>query len=1168
MTAFEFFVFLGFALWILIHSRRANQRIEELEKRLEELGDGRTAETRALGETPLARAKREASEPPGPEAAGQAAPPPAPAATPPPMPPTERPAGPRPGLVPRPAPEPRREPAPPRRPPQPVREWKPVLEKLKLWPPSGENAEAAIGAWWMSRLGLIVLIIGAVFFGVRIAENTPPGVRLATLGAIAAGVAILGVWLERRLPAFGRLISAGGLALGYLVAFAAYALEATKVIENPALGFIVQALAVVVVVAWSWWKRDEAIATMAVVLGFVACAFSHHFALDHFVIAGLLCLAAAGGALLVLRGWRWPCGCGMTAAWAGFLVLGISRWAPGEGPGFMMEFGSLAALVVILEAASFLDYGRRPAAGSSAESERWRRRLTLANTSLAISIGWLVLRMTYPPAVESSHISTFYLGFAAIIGLFAGTRLWKSHPVAITETYFLKAAGLLALFFIACFEGPTRWLSLSGQVLAMLFVWRRSRLKWVEAGIAALFLGTVAVVAHDIVVNPETFQLFGIRSGVGLASLTLLTTAVALHGAWTGAGGAPERTPGTRSLIRFGGAALLGAVLVLLAAWGDWSTGETGRGLLLSIGALVVAAPGAVWRQPAPLLTGLIAFSAAVVFYAPRGASLQASDPWVGTWLLVLAFVLAELARRFWRRGWRLGNEVRTLLHVGALFTVAFLLHKHLRLTADGLRVAGLFGATAVGALALIRQGLPLLRRDSADGNDSPRTDQWFIAAMAGCCVTAVSLDLLADVRLQGPFMALAAAGFFLCALRARNVTVAVAGGIPLVVGVGAHLLEFNDPALSAPHLLAAGIIVAVCTATAWVVSGVRLSPKVTLTFDAILHALSIVSIHWWFRTQFPLGGVLLADTLLALAMVAVANRVPLQSFPMVSSLPVLLAVLHLAVGQAEGSPPGARLLAWGSALALMAWFVAGRFRRMGDSPVVPALRIGEAILTAVGLSFAGHHMLPTPWTLVSLGGVAVAMAMIGRACGSAPGRFSSLIPLATAAVAATDRIVFGDGTLTVISVAILGLLIAGHGVVLFHGGSRTTRHYAWGHGVVALGLVFAACAADRLGIDAFTTVCWGVAAITLFVIGLVAGIKPYRLTGLGGLGLAMIRMFIVDIEDPLYRIYAFFVMAAVLLGVGYLYHRFRHFISRADGDVASDGPASSEPSGTESRPR
>ena len=81
---------------------------------------------------------------------------------------------------------------------------------------------------------MVIGIIAAVFFGIRIAEDVQPPVRIAALAAIATGVTLLGMWLERRVTAFGRLVSAGGLSLYYFTAFAAYALEPTKVIPDEA----------------------------------------------------------------------------------------------------------------------------------------------------------------------------------------------------------------------------------------------------------------------------------------------------------------------------------------------------------------------------------------------------------------------------------------------------------------------------------------------------------------------------------------------------------------------------------------------------------------------------------------------------------------------------------------------------------------------------------------------------------------------------------------------------------------------------------------------------------------------------------------------------------------------------------------------------------------------
>ncbi|MBC7368974.1 MAG: DUF2339 domain-containing protein [Undibacterium sp.] len=77
-----------------------------------------------------------------------------------------------------------------------------------------------------------------------------------------------------------------------------------------------------------------------------------------------------------------------------------------------------------------------------------------------------------------------------------------------------------------------------------------------------------------------------------------------------------------------------------------------------------------------------------------------------------------------------------------------------------------------------------------------------------------------------------------------------------------------------------------------------------------------------------------------------------------------------------------------------------------------------------------------------------------------------------------------------------------------------------------------------------YATMLCGLAAITLFLLGLFARERAARLVGLGGLLLCVPRVFMVDIHSTLYRIGAFVVLGVVLLWVGFSYHRFRHFIT------------------------
>ena len=53
-----------------------------------------------------------------------------------------------------------------------------------------------------------------------------------------------------------------------------------------------------------------------------------------------------------------------------------------------------------------------------------------------------------------------------------------------------------------------------------------------------------------------------------------------------------------------------------------------------------------------------------------------------------------------------------------------------------------------------------------------------------------------------------------------------------------------------------------------------------------------------------------------------------------------------------------------------------------------------------------------------------------------------------------------------------------------------------------------------------------------------------FLLWRLVGLALCVPRMFLVDLHSTLYRIVAFGALGAVLLWVGFSYHRFRHLIA------------------------
>jgi hypothetical protein len=80
----------------------------------------------------------------------------------------------------------------------------------------------------------------------------------------------------------------------------------------------------------------------------------------------------------------------------------------------------------------------------------------------------------------------------------------------------------------------------------------------------------------------------------------------------------------------------------------------------------------------------------------------------------------------------------------------------------------------------------------------------------------------------------------------------------------------------------------------------------------------------------------------------------------------------------------------------------------------------------------------------------------------------------------------------------------------------------------------------------AYVTAFWGLCGLSMFAAGLFFRMRAFRTAGLSLLGLATVRLFLIDMDSALTRIFAFGALAIVLLAVGYLYQKFR---DRIGGD-------------------
>jgi len=78
-------------------------------------------------------------------------------------------------------------------------------------------------------------------------------------------------------------------------------------------------------------------------------------------------------------------------------------------------------------------------------------------------------------------------------------------------------------------------------------------------------------------------------------------------------------------------------------------------------------------------------------------------------------------------------------------------------------------------------------------------------------------------------------------------------------------------------------------------------------------------------------------------------------------------------------------------------------------------------------------------------------------------------------------------------------------------------------------------------------TVAWGVEAVAVFLLALAVGQRSYRLSGLGLLLVCVGKILVHDVWGlhPRDRYLTFIVLGAALLGVSFLYTRYREAIRR-----------------------
>ncbi len=532
-------------------------------------------------------------------------------------------------------------------PPSPWRDW---LEPLQLWPPSGEeNAEVRLAAWWATRIGALLAVIGIVFLGVYVSRDSAPWVRLAEVMGVTAAVLGLGAWLERKLPKFGAVVFGAGLALAYFCAFAAYSVTPMKVIASPIVAMAGELLVVGGVLAVAWRRGSQVVATMAVALGHVTAFFAVREVPEGVGPWVVLLLGLVAVLLRIARGWGAPSVLALPVAWLFVLSGSVAR-----ADAATMEL-PVAWLWAVL---FFVLYFLRDwiVAWRGGELSRLDRAFQVTNSTLAIAVGLFVTAQ-----LGGSRLTQFYFGSGLV--MLAATLAWQRVGAGATlaPIFVCKAAGLISLGVIAEFDGHARSLVLLVQAFVLLVSARQSSMRGLRT--ATIIVGAVALAFFASELRPENSALM---ANATLVEVVFLTGAIAFVGALQ------------RWLALDVARTAFGSVVVgmaAIAAMLTWRTEGWGPALGVALGSMLfgVAATLRAWL-PAAIAGAMLLVASHVLMWSFELPPFTRLELWLNELVLLGAAVggAAGLAR--WRNDASKGrvHGALALLACGTLIAVGF----------------------------------------------------------------------------------------------------------------------------------------------------------------------------------------------------------------------------------------------------------------------------------------------------------------------------------------------------------------------------------------------------------------------------------------------------------------------------------------------------------------
>ncbi|SPE30615.1 conserved membrane hypothetical protein [Acidobacteriia bacterium SbA2] len=246
------------------------------------------------------------------------------------------------------------------------------------------SMEEMLGADWLNKLGVIILVIGvALFLAYQLKTLGPAG---KVLVGYVVGAALLGAGLLFEKRAAYRVLSragiGGGWALVYFTTYAMHHVEAARIISSQAVDLVLLLIVAAAMVAHTLRYETQVVTGLAFLLGFATVTISH---VNVYSLLASAILAVALVVIVQTRGW-------FELEIFGILATYLNHWywlrpiiePMGKHHHPFAEFPASAGLLVFYWAVFRASYVRRRIAG--AYQENISTVAALLNTFLLLGV--------------------------------------------------------------------------------------------------------------------------------------------------------------------------------------------------------------------------------------------------------------------------------------------------------------------------------------------------------------------------------------------------------------------------------------------------------------------------------------------------------------------------------------------------------------------------------------------------------------------------------------------------------------------------------------------------------------------------------------------------------------------------------------------------------------